>query len=408
MGASTLSVCIAALVWTIGSSAANTTRFALPTLPGPYAVGSTRIQVTDYTRQDPLVSTPGFTPRTLMLQLWYPIATNSSLQQAPYLPEAAAKVTESKFFLPSGSTSKIDTNTFANGVAINPLLTNTGSLPVAVFSPGSGVLSALYTSYTSPLASHGYFIVGVDHTHDSSPVELANGTVITASLGDTNATVNEMAAIVRRDDLLWLSTQLTLKNLYSWLPGFELTKKGPNPTVRLAVFGQSLGGTATALTLQNDTSPYVAGFSLDGPFYGPIVQSGFRGPFFYLQAQEPLVDKASLDTVWAKVRGWKQAVRVNGTTHFDYSDIPVILPIAPDSLLAKVYGPREGPLASGRKVQIMTTYLKAFFDSKLLGRQTEKILLGNSTEFPEVEFEKFNTTGFAGATPGYGYGSYWK
>ena len=362
------------------------TVITLPPPLGPYKVGTKRFEVTDFNRLDPLAPTPQ--PRSLMLQIWYPISQSSSQIPAPWLPANAAAWADQALDMGSGTIESIVTNTWLNGTAIFPLITRFNSmLPVVVFSPGSGSLAAFYTTFTSSLASYGYIIVGVDHPYDSDPLELPNGELIHDVLNDAN---NTLAAEIRSADVIWLATQLTLPNIISWLdvPSDSCAVLSSKvKEIKLGIFGQSIGGTTAALAMQYSNTSYSAGASLDGPFYGPILTDGFYGPQLYMAAQNS-GNHAVLVAEWPLVKGWKLAVEVNRSMHDPYTDAVVLVPQVPsDSNLALECGRYIGTINSERIIKIVTTYLKAFWGWALLGKEESHLLKYESARFPEVVFE---------------------
>lgn len=364
----------------------NGATITLPPLLGPHEVGTKRVEVVDSNRLDPLAPTPQ--PRILMLQLWYPISRSSSGTPAPWLPANAAAWADQAMDMPAGTFESIVTNTWVNGTAIFPLLTGSAcKLPVVIFSPGSGSVAALYTTFTSSLASYGYITVGVDHPFDSEPLVLSNGKLILDVLTDAN---NTLAAEIRGEDVTWLATQLTLPNILSWLEvpsdtSFSLHSKVQE--IKLGIFGHSIGGTTAALAMQHPNTSYSAGASLDGPFYGPILTDGFYGPQLYMAAQDSGNHRA-LETEWPLIKMWKLALEVNGTMHNSYTDAVALVPQVPsDSGLALNYGPSIGTINPKRIIKIVSTYLKAYWDRTLLGKEESPLLMHETAKFPEVIFE---------------------
>jgi hypothetical protein len=69
---------------------------------------------------------------------------------------------------------------------------------------------------------------------------------------------------------------------------------------------------------------------------------------------------------------------IKGTSHYDFSDLPALSPLAPQLGL-------KGPLNGQRVLQIVNDYSLAFFDWALKGKPTT-LLKGPSTSFPELEF----------------------
>ena len=287
---------------------------SLGSKPGPHDVGVKRVEVVDHSRQDPFAPTPQ--PRALMIQIWYPIISAKGLTAAPYFPANASRWIEKTYSLPNGAIDHVVTGTYLGGKIIHPLVSTSKCLPVIVCSPGSGSAAAFYTIFNRDLASEGYVVIGIDHTYDSTPVEFPDGHLVAGILTDANNTV---AAEVRGQDALFVASQVTLENLSRWLPSHSGHSKSKRPTsVKLGI-------------LQLDNSPYAGGASLDGPFYGPVLTAGFRGPWWYM-ASNRSNNLPGLAKEWPLIRGWKEAVQVAGSRHDDYWDIPLLIQQLPGRL----------------------------------------------------------------------------
>lgn len=144
----------------------------LPAPTGPAAVGtmvfewsdSSRAEVVEFLAPDTgtrrLAPAPPRGGRTTVVQAWYPAASASggSSTVAPYNPDIEA-------FVPAiGDTARIALyRSVRTHAGWNAPLAPGGKLPVLLFSPGSGVFRADYTSLYEDLASHGYLVVAVSH-----------------------------------------------------------------------------------------------------------------------------------------------------------------------------------------------------------------------------------------------------
>ncbi|CZR59971.1 uncharacterized protein PAC_09866 [Phialocephala subalpina] len=347
----------------------------LPKLLGPNPVGTRRIEVIDQGRLDPWAPKP--TPRAPILQFWYPIERDKSLEAAPWLPPNAAKWQEDDWEVPHGTLAGIKTRTFADGTAIFPLTENS-TTPVLVFSPGSGALCAWYSGFLSSLASFGYTIIGVDHPYDSAPLERPNGELILqANTTDDIA----FAAQVRKADVLWLAGQIARESLCRWLSSKTACEKRLGENISLGVFGQSLGGTTANLAMQDSTTLYKSSISIDGPFLKPLNQTGFHGPLFYMAAENSTLHNV-LVKEWPIIDGWKLAVKVKGTVHISFSDFPALSPDLPEGDWGDV-----GSIEAKKINEIMAIYIKEFWDWTLLGKRDGTLLKHESEEFPEVVFQ---------------------
>jgi len=69
---------------------------------------------------------------------------------------------------------------------------------------------------------------------------------------------------------------------------------------------------------------------------------------------------------------------IKGTSHYDFSDLPFLSPLAAQMGL-------KGPLNGKRVTQIINNFSLAFFDLELKGTPTT-LLAGPSPDYPEVQF----------------------
>jgi len=389
------SLLLAAASLSYAATSSSGAGISLPTPPGPWKVGITAVEFTDPSRVDPFA--PSATPRSLMLHVRYPIATSAGLKQSPYLQPNAAATAEGLYQLPAGIISTITTHAFLSGHLSHALTTADGSVPILLFSPGSGSPEALYSVIQNAMASYGYITVGIDHTYDSSLVQFPDGTVINAApAAATNLTA---AAAVRADDVVSVAHHITKPGvLASWIRGFSaassyaghLRQAYGGPAVKLGIFGHSLGGTTANLAMQHPGGPFVGGASLDGPVFGVrrLNETGFRGPFFFGGARLDTTNYALLAGVWRKIQpGFKLAVGWKNTAHDDMSDLSVLVPQAPGSGLAAAYA---GLLSNPTPVRLqneIATYLKAFWDFVLRGQKEGETLKHPSAAYPDVVFE---------------------
>jgi dienelactone hydrolase len=292
---------------------------------------------------------------------------------------------EQLFSLPNGTVDQLHTHAFLGGSIDHVLLSADGDIPVILNSPGSGTSEAIYTVYQEALASWGYIVVGIDHTFDSSPVEFPDGRLVLGTLTDAN---NTEATIVRTQDVIFIAQHVTPQNLASWITGFHDHFDGHNiDSVKVGIFGHSIGGAAAALAMQNSTSPIEAGCSLDGPFYGSVLNSGFRGPFFFQGASTDSANFAGLVKMWSLIRGWKEAIKINGTSHDDFSDVAVLVPQVPGTGLAQAYHGLLTAKDPARELYVMSVYLKAFFDFALRAKEEDEILRHEVPRYPEVSID---------------------
>nr|QIZ02294.1 acetylhydrolase [Streptomyces sp. S1D4-11] len=353
----------------------GSSRLTLPRPTGPHPVGTVPLHLVDTSRPDPVVG-PGH-HRELMAGVWYPARRAEGLPRAPWMTEGAlrALLTDAGFPLDPA----LGPLTAAHVGA--PVHHAGHRLPVIVYSHGSGSHRGDHTIMVQELASHGYAVVTVDHTHDTF-TEFPDGRVLTPD--DVPMYPRDFAADLRflLDCVEGLAAGRNPDADGKPLPQGLLGALDPK---RIGAFGWSKGGTATALTMLADQRVR-AGLSLDGPMQ-PTITADLDRPFMMMTAvftRDAMPDVAEF---WTHLRGWRLAIQADGAIHPSYGDNVTLIPQA-----GKILGMTDqqiqdmiGTLDPARAVRIQQAYPLAFFDLHLRHRR-ERLLDGPSTAFPEVKF----------------------
>lgn len=356
-------------------TAPGSSRLTLPRPTGPHPVGTVPLRLVDTSRPDP-VAGPGH-HRELMAGVWYPARRAEGLPRAPWMTEGAlrALLTDAGFSLDPA----LGPLTAAHVGA--PVHHAGHRLPVIVYSHGSGSHRGDHTIMVQELASRGYAVVTVDHTHDTF-TEFPDGRVLTPD--DVPMYPRDFAADLRflLDCVEGLAAGRNPDADGKPLPQGLLGALDPK---RIGAFGWSKGGTATALTMLADQRVR-AGLSLDGPMQ-PTITADLDRPFMMMTAvftRDAMPDVAEF---WTHLRGWRLDIQADGAIHPSYGDNVTLIPQA-----GKILGMTDqqiqdmiGTLDPARAVRIQQAYPLAFFDLHLRHRR-ERLLDGPSTAFPEVKF----------------------
>ena len=362
-----------------GATVAQTARqLRLPALPGPHHVGTLALRLIDHSRAD-RAFTSGH--RELMIQLWYPAQPGRG-RYAPYMPLRVATMIEREVHVPLGTISQIRTRArLAAPVA-------SGAHPVLLYSPGSSEMRSDATALVEDLASEGFVVVTIDHTHESQLVEFPTGQIVPGTFVDTGTASNLRAIGVRVADARFVLDQLA-----------GLDRRGPFAgrldLARVGMFGFSLGGATAAATMLAD--PRVkAGADLDGSIYGPVIQEGLSRPFLLMLSPIPAAIKqrcgarcAHLSefrffrTFYSHLRGPRYAVELARSGHESFEDSVWIKPqlqaIAP--AVARQF--QAGSINARTAVTTVSGYLTAFFDRCLRGR-SEPVLNDPIKTYPAL------------------------
>ncbi|KIZ16036.1 alpha/beta hydrolase family protein [Streptomyces natalensis] len=348
-------------------------QLTLPAPTGRYRVGTVDLHLRDSKRMDPWV--PG-QQRELMVSLWYP-ATHTSRYPAALLPN-------SQQALPGGVT--LPTTAGHTGA---PVEHRAGKLPVLLYSPGGRGNRATGTALVQDLASRGYLVVTIDHTHDTGDVVFPDGRHEGSMLPP--GTKSRDLIDVRAADARFVNDQLA-----------EIAR-GHNPDVEhkplphgltqavstkhIGMFGASLGGGSVAAAMHAD--PRIdAGANLDGQLFGSSEYQRLDRPYMLFSSEH---HNRNTDGSWARLwdhlHGERLDLKLRGSGHNSFVDNQVLFPQAPGAfgLAPPQLEQILGTIDPNRSIEVQRTYLAAFFD-KHLHHQHSHLLDGPSRHYPEVDF----------------------
>jgi predicted dienelactone hydrolase len=369
-----------------GVSAPPGPALTLPEPTGPHPVGTTTLHLVDDSRPDPWAT--GRKPRELMVSVWYPARAPGS-RRAPYMTFEEAslllKGVEARATRRNATLlSRTRTNAFTDAAPIG----SERGLPLVVLSPGFSQSRSSLTALSEDLASRGYAVVGIDHTHEAFGTSLPGGrtaTCIACEVAERDPGYGKKITRGRAADVSFVLDRLTGADP-AWKHG------GLIDASRIAMAGHSIGGNSAARTMLTD--PRVrAGANMDGTFYLPLPGKGLSRPFLLLGAgkiHDPGGPDRSWDRDWRRMTGWKRWLTVDGANHLSFSDHPLFakrlgIPLEEYSLPAKAGGAPGTPLPGPRSVDIVRAYLGAFFDLHLRGRP-QPLLDRPSRRHPEMRF----------------------
>jgi predicted dienelactone hydrolase len=341
--------------------AGQTDRLVLPAPTGPYPVGQEDLYLVDHDRTDPWVPTG---PRELMVSMWYPAAA----ARGPHVPYASAE--EARLLLdahqltdvPADKVARIGTHARAGA----PPLRTPGGLPLIVLSPGLAHPSFMLTSLAEDLASRGYVVAGIDHTHEAVAVTFPDGRMAAGCIACNVANGSQIVASRVQD----------VKFVLDRVLGHQRYGRLIDPH-RIAMVGHSMGGSSASRTMLAD--PRVdAGINLDGEAGAPIDRDLGR-PFLVVGAGPEGVVPGGYpgsDQTWSHLTGWRRWLHIPELDHLSLCDAAVIGPWV---------GVPLQPIPGERVVEIVRTYVAAFADEHLRHRH-QPLLDGPSPRFPEVDF----------------------
>jgi len=265
----------------------NHSEFALVNLPkttGAYQVGSTTFDWEDSNRKDLMDPQNN---RELMVQVWYPMDNGSSKGKKieSYLPMSE-----------NGINQIISTYSFGEGFAdvnqINTQVYKGGKLsrkkdkyPVVLFSHGLGVSNWNYQWLTRELASQGFIVVSIDHTHFSFGTELKDGRFIpTASQFLPGNAIPKLEEYDDYVNNIWVKDlQFVIRQLET-LNNKDKNFKNKLDLNHIAAVGHSMGGAAAARALQVEPKIKSA-INIDGSFVGLTETETMTKPFAFIKTE---------------------------------------------------------------------------------------------------------------------------
>lgn len=256
--------------------------FSFPEPTGPYKVGTTSFHLVDKSRLEEYTKVPN-DHRELMIQIWYPAKVKNNESTASYTsyPQELAAGLQASIPLPQFALqhlNKIQTNSYQDA----KLVKNESGWPVLLFSHGMNLYRYQNTFQVEELVSHGYIVVGIDHTYDAATVVFPDGRIaINKSQFDDGIPALDKHMSLWTDDVTFVLNQIEK---------FNQTKDGvfyhSIDMEKIGMFGHSYGG-ATAMQMLMRDNRIKAGINMDGGLYGADAPNqGVGKPFLMMNAEE--------------------------------------------------------------------------------------------------------------------------
>lgn len=354
----------------------------LPAPTGTYDVGTTTLYLLDTDRDDAYTEETG-DPRELVAQLWYP--TDGSGETATYMPPEIVEL----FAIFQDYTTPDSMETFIDALATNSVqeapMAAGGPFPVVFHSHGLGGVRAIQTTFIEDLASHGYVVVGLNHTFGAFATRFPDGRIETLRRDDAAPPFPEVVQIWA-EDLSFVLDELERLNESD--PSGRFT--GTLDLSRVGAVGHSTGGSA-AVQVHTFDDRFDAALSLDAPQVGDATTDGLTDPLMLLFADPSDFFGTAIQS---RLQAPGYQVTIEATTHYSFTDLPILLRNAgiSDSRARQSVRP-PGTMDADRNLEIINAFTRAFFDRHLLGRAVP--LLDGTSDYPEVTFQRVGTGAIA-------------
>ncbi len=361
----------------------------IPTPSGPYDVGTRIYELTDSSRKE--IYSGNDEARRFMIQVWYPSEAKPSDQRAPWMASA-------KIFAPAIATYIDMPSFFLDHLALvkmpaykeSKVAKSTNPYPLILFSHGWNGFNAQNTNQALELASHGYIVIGIQHTYGAVVTVFPDGTIAnnnpSALPKDAPTEEYEIAAHILGDqwagDLGYSLDFMKAQNEAVSSPFYNLLDLNT-----VGVYGHSTGGGA-AIQFCGTDPRCIALLGMD-PFMHPVsyevIDKGITQPTFFMFSQKWADDVKSRNNELFRefARNVRQSfgvITISGTAHYDFTDLPLLSPLAPQLGL-------KGPINGKQVTAIVDDYLLSFFDMTLKDKSAS-LFDSQSQKYKEVKFHQ--------------------
>jgi len=376
----------------------------LPPPTGLHTVGTTFVRFSDSERPETLTDDPSDI-RSFTARVWYPAELPARAKPMAY-QEHSPPVGSISPGPPAFAFSHLHLSK-SNSYLDAPVADSEASYPVLMFSDGFLADFDDYQMLVEELASHGYIVFSLDNPYESQSVVQPDGSVVPFTEEHRAGFEQHMEIILPLWERFWTSDDVNARNEISKeilrsesfmdnvlniraadmsfaVDELERMNQGEVQSLlagrmdlsRLGIIGHSMGGAVAGQVCLVD-GRFKAGVNLDGFQWGDVVEGEITQPFMIMYSE---MFAGANDYILDRFAKSLYLVKLDGSTHMNFEDAPIMLPIT------RIMG-MAGPIAPTRMMQIVNDYLLAFFDRHLNGAAAP-LLDGASSPYPEVEFER--------------------
>ncbi len=357
---------------------------AISATAGAWKVGTRSFELVDPSRRE--IYSGKDEARRFMLKVWYPAEPRSTDAKSPWMADA-------KVFAPAIATFMGLPPFFLDHLALvsvpayrdAPAAMKAGGFPLLLFSHGWKGFDAQNTGQALLLASRGYVVAAVQHSYGAVVTVFPDGSIAEnnpSALPEGKPTEEYEVAARRLVDQWSGDLSFALDSMLARSADPSSPFAGLVDGSRVGAWGHSTGGGAVIQFAATD-SRCKAVLGMD-PFMRPVatavLDGGLAQPSFFLFSQRWADDTGSRNNALFNrfiphAAACLGSVSIRGTDHFDFSDLPLLTPLAP--LLGL-----KGPLPGKRVTTIVGDYLLSFFERTLKGEPSP--LLSGPSPYAEV------------------------
>lgn len=282
-------------------------------------------------------------------------------------------------------------NIFTHATLHTPPAQQKSGFPVVIIEHGFGGNGlAGYIALCEELASHGYFVIGVNHTYAIQEVMFPDGRIVhnrkMPALDKLER--SERLRMLAIEQQIWIEDILFVLNKLKNMNRYDAPFKDKLDLENIGIIGHSFGGSVAAQLCRIE--PRIkAGINMDGALRGTHITERFDKPFMFLMA-----------TMWGKGQGPEAEnrelfnnllrdsyyVSIDGTHHGSFCD-DVLLSKRSSffALLNKIVNGRG--LLDGYRAHEITQTLVVDFFNKYLQNKPSLMLDGTNNNYKEVKIE---------------------
>lgn len=356
----------------------------LPTPPGPEAIGTITVQLTDPERDELYGPEPGG-PRSFVAQVWYPARADApgGYQEWSEDWELVAPAMSRRLGFPSWF---LNHTRYTRSHARESVPPAEGNFPIIVYSHGWAGFRSIAINQVESLVSNGYIVIAPDHTYGAVVTRHEDGEVIeydpaalpdrgSVAAGEYEQAVQDLVATYAGD------IYTILDELDEGASGEFAPIVGSADMSRVGVYGHSAGGgAAVTVCLEDERCDAVLGMD---PWVEPlpddVLKISATRPAMFLRSDQwrGTENDAVLRGIAARSESVTYWIGVEGAGHFDFVSAPLLSPVAAQLGV-------KGPIATGRILPIIDNYLLGFFDVFLLDTGSAAL---DAVTFDEVTVE---------------------
>ena len=324
---------------------------AMPKPTGKYAVGVTYKKIE--TKRDEIFTEEEGDTRTLYVKIWYP--AQQGVNHNPYVEEAekalAMLLPPDLPAFPFEQLTKIKTNSYTNAAVAD------GRFPLLTFSHGLGFWFGQNTALMEELASQGYIVASIGHSHQTAFAAANENTLVTFpqivlpfepktdEKVDTAYQNLERRIYFEKSETdqrvfdkffseLILNSRVSNEHTVIWANDITSTidfmfreseSAGSHfhdriDTRKIGTVGFSFGGAAAAEAALKDRR-ILGAINMDGGQFGTWINDTIKTPVLFLESDKSAVNLSMYGPFFGRTKSDIHCLLFKNASHANFSDI---------------------------------------------------------------------------------------